>query len=193
MVKEEEVAVKEEGYWEAAKEEGYWEAKEGSWQAASLTASAEVWQPKPKLLPRWKLAEAARMHTQPKQKPKPSDTDEHPRNVKARSASDRAEFRVHGASAAVDDPSLPWDVRGPPGPKDGGPTTWKGQRYRENSGRWANSGGRHKEKYDLYRKKKYAGLAGRDLPYWHPLTQDGYWARKAHEEGIMAPWQEKEL
>jgi len=92
-----------------------------------------------------------------------------------------------------DSRELPWDIRGPLGPKDGGPQTWKGQRYRANTGRWANSGGRNKEKYDLFRNKKKEGLIGKVLHFWHPMSKDGYWAKKAAEEGTMAPWEEKEL
>ena len=28
---------------------------------------------------------------------------------------------------------FPWQLRGPPGPKDGGPTTWRNQKWRETS------------------------------------------------------------
>ena len=36
---------------------------------------------------------------------------------------------------------LPWPVRGPPGPKNGGPKSWRGMVYRENSGKWMSRGG----------------------------------------------------
>ena len=45
---------------------------------------------------------------------------------------------------------LRWQERGPPGPKAGGPKTWRGQQYREGSGKWANRGGKWK---DFYSKK----------------------------------------
>ena len=130
------------------------------------------------------------MNAQPKQRPKPQDTGEFKREVKARSADDRKRLREE---RLADDPSLPWDVRGPPCPKDGGPQTWKGQRYRANAGRWSNPGGRTKEKFDLFRSKQWEGLTGKELHYWHPMSKDGYWARKAADEGVMAPRKEKEL
>ena len=43
--------------------------------------------------------------------------------------------------AAAEALGLDWQHRGPPGPSMGGPSTWRGQKYRENSGKWANRGG----------------------------------------------------
>ena len=141
-------------------------------------------------LPNWKKKQSSLMKAQSKQRPKPQHTDEFKREVNARSADDRKRLRE---KRLADDPSLPWDVRGPPGPKDGGPQTWRGQSYRANTARWANSGGRNKEKYDLFRSKQREGLTGKELQHWHPMSKDGYWARKAADEGVMAPWEEKEL
>ena len=39
------------------------------------------------------------------------------------------------------DMGIPWQSRGPPGPSDGGPNKWRGQNYREQTGKWANRGG----------------------------------------------------
>jgi hypothetical protein len=36
---------------------------------------------------------------------------------------------------------LRWQERGPPAPSDGGPETWRGQKYRQGTQRWANRGG----------------------------------------------------
>ena len=36
---------------------------------------------------------------------------------------------------------LSWQQRGPPGPDEGGPQTWRGQRYRPLSRKWTNRGG----------------------------------------------------
>ena len=35
---------------------------------------------------------------------------------------------------------LPWNVRGPPGPKQGGPQTWRGMKFREGADKWMNRG-----------------------------------------------------
>ena len=80
----------------------------------------------------------------------------------------------------------------PPGPLQGGPDVWQGQRFREGSGRWANNGGKYKDMYKMYYAKKQQGLWGREPAYWHPMSNDGFWASKAAEEGRLAPWQERE-
>ena len=41
---------------------------------------------------------------------------------------------------------LPWPARGPPGPKDGGPTTWRGMVYREKADKWMTRGGSNAKK-----------------------------------------------
>ena len=152
--------------------------------------------PQRRFLPIRKRKQAMLMQAQPKQRPKPPDTEEFKREVRARKADDRERFRAAvsaGERSDIADPrDLPWDVRGPPGPKDGGPATWKGQRYRSGTGRWANAGGRNKDKYEMFRAKQKEGLDGKELHYWHPMAKDGYWAKLAAEQGVMAPWQEKE-
>jgi hypothetical protein len=124
------------------------------------------------------------MQASPKQKAKPQDTDEFKREVRSRSADDR-----NGVREFEDDKQRPWDTRGPRGPQDGGPQIWKGQKFREGSGRWANSGGQHREKYSLYHKKQKEGWTGLDLAFYHPFAEDGYWAKKAAEEGVLSPFQ----
>ena len=42
---------------------------------------------------------------------------------------------------AADALQTPWQLRGPAGPQEGGPTTWRGQPYRAQSGKWAKRGG----------------------------------------------------
>ena len=152
--------------------------------------------PQRRFLPIRKRKQAIAMQAQPKQRPKPPDTEEFKREVRARKADDRERFRaavISGERSDIADPrDLPWDVRGPPGPKDGGLETWKGQRYRSGSGRWANAGGRNRDKYEIFRAKQKEGLDGKELHYWHPMAKDGYWAKLAAEQGVMAPWQEKE-
>lgn len=50
-----------------------------------------------------------------------------------------------------------WEgMRGPLGPQEGGPQTWRGQQYRPGSQRWANRGGRNRE----YFAWKYGGGRG---------------------------------
>ena len=150
-----------------------WEFEFSAGEAEAEAAEAEILAP----------------HAQPKQGPKPSNSTGIAREVMSRSPDDRKRFRE---LAEEDSRELPWDIRGPLGPKDGGPQLWKGQRYRANTGRWANSGGRNKEKYAMYRTKKIEGLVGNALHFWHPMSKDGYWAKKAAKKGIMAPWEEKE-
>ena len=49
---------------------------------------------------------------------------------------------------------LGWKERGPPGPEQGGPEEWRGQRYRASTGRWANRGGKWRDWYGgLYRAR----------------------------------------
>ena len=52
---------------------------------------------------------------------------------------DIVELRAEEKAAA--ERGLSWQERGPPGPEDGGPRRWRGQRYRPCSGKWANRGG----------------------------------------------------
>jgi len=61
---------------------------------------------------------------------------------------------------------LPWVLRGPPGPQTGGPQVWRGQKWREGSQRFANSGGKNKEKYQLWIYKQ------KD-PFYHPKNKEG--------------------
>jgi hypothetical protein len=51
---------------------------------------------------------------------------------------------------AAEEAGLRWQDRGPPGPKDGGPETWRGQNYRPNSGRWSNRGGGNRDWYQHF-------------------------------------------
>ena len=87
-----------------------------------------------------------------------------------------------------DDKELPWDVRGPP---EGGPEMWRSQKYPANTG--ANAGGRHREKYELWRHKFDQGLTGNGLAFFHPLTKDGQWDQECKKLGIKSPREEKKL
>ena len=101
----------------------------------------------------------------PNMKMKPPGTDEFKREVSARSADDRKRAREW-----EDDSDRPWDARGP---QEGGPQIWMGQKFREGSGRWANAGGEHREKYSFYHRKKTEGWTGLDLQFYHPMAVDG--------------------
>ena len=60
-------------------------------------------------------------------------------------AAESAMAAVHGVG---------WRDRGPPGPKDGGPQTWRGGTYRPNAKRWAKRSGRHLDYYNsVYGRK----------------------------------------
>ena len=153
------------------------EAKVKSWQQWGVHP--------PAFLPARKVKDGWFMHTKPKQRPKPPDTQQHKRAVSARSPEERKRLRAE--RVAEDDVTLPWDARGPPGPQEGGPKVWLKQKYRPNTGRWANAGGRHREKYKLWRQKAAEGLTGKELAFYHPMTKDGYWERECNRLGVMCP------
>ena len=44
-----------------------------------------------------------------------------------------------------------------------------GQRFRPGSGRWANPGGKNKEKYRLWHKEG-------NRSFFHPKNENGYWS-----------------
>jgi hypothetical protein len=64
---------------------------------------------------------------------------------------------LHAEHEAAMELGVPWKDRGPPGPEDGGPTTWRGQQWRAGHGgglpKWANRGGKHKHLCTAYYKK----------------------------------------
>jgi hypothetical protein len=172
----------QEGWQEA------WAWQEEHQPEACPSASQEEPQPsswrqkRPLSLPKRKIEAGELIGARPKQKSKPLDSDDFPRAVKSRSAEDRASSR-----SDEDNQQRPWDTRGPRGPQDGGPKSWKGQKFREGSGRWANSGGQHRDKYALYHKKQREGVT--NVSFYHPFAEDGYWAKKAAEDGVPSPFQ----
>ena len=92
-----------------------------------------------------------------------------------------------------DQRDLPWDIRGPEREADGsGPSHWRGQRFRPGSGRYGNSGGKHRDKFVVYHNKKVAGLRGEALEFWHPYQKDGYWELQARHFGIASPRDDRE-
>jgi len=58
---------------------------------------------------------------------------------------------------------ISWQDRGPPGPNQGGPETWRGQRFREGTGKWANRGGQWREYYRGY----YSAMAAKGKDRQH--------------------------
>ena len=133
--------------------------------------------------------------SEPKQKAKPKNPlSGIKREVSSRSPEFRREFREYASEveqSGVDLTELHWDIRGPKGPLRGGPQLWLGQHYRETTERWGNSGGRHREKYKVFRAKKKEGLDKLGLHYWHPMSKDGFWAKEAAENNVLAPWEER--
>jgi len=55
--------------------------------------------------------------------------------------------------------NLGWQHRGPPNPDHDPDARWRGQRYRQNTGKWANSGGIRKEYYSGLWAGIHAGLS----------------------------------
>ena len=86
-----------------------------------------------------------------------------------------------------DDKTRPCDLQVPPGPGYGAPNRWQGQKIREGSQRWANSGGKNREMFKKYYALKGCGWTGEDLQYYHPLEENGHWARQAWKNGEQSP------
>jgi hypothetical protein len=77
-----------------------------------------------------------------------------------------ADLRAEQAVAGM--MHIPWQERGPvPERDDDGHVIdkWRGQRWRENSGRWANRGGRMRKWYQAYYTKKQAWGADEAAAY----------------------------
>ena len=90
---------------------------------------------------------------------------------------------------------IPWDQRGPPGPDQNGPDKWRNQKFRQGSCRWANNGGRDKEKWRLFFQKKHEKLTDADLDFYHPKNANGYWWRELAEKAAAEEeraWQVKQ-
>ena len=54
---------------------------------------------------------------------------------------------VRGEATVAASIGVKWRDRGPLGPNEGGPSTWRKQEYREGSGRWGNRGKGSNEKF----------------------------------------------
>ena len=62
---------------------------------------------------------------------------------------------MQAEAAAAQEMEVPWQMRGPPGDPADPHARWRGQRYRPESGKWANRGGENREYYRGY----YKGVA----------------------------------
>ena len=62
-------------------------------------------------------------------------------------------INLRGEAAAAKAMGILWEQRGPKGPMEGGPRTWRGQNFRWNKGTWANRGGKNREFFNA----KYGG------------------------------------
>ena len=62
---------------------------------------------------------------------------------------------LRAESAAAKELGVPWRERGPPPSSDR--ATWRGQKWREGSQRWANNSGTNKEWYSAFYKAKRGG------------------------------------
>ena len=61
---------------------------------------------------------------------------------------------MQAEGAVSQEMGVPWQMRGPP-PPDDPHARWRGQRYRPETGKWANRGGENREYYRGY----YKGVA----------------------------------
>ena len=70
-------------------------------------------------------------------------------------------LRLQEESATSRAKGIAWKKRGPPGPDEGGPKRWRGQRYRPKTKKWMNRGGSNRAWYCAYfafiNKKKAEG------------------------------------
>jgi hypothetical protein len=78
-----------------------------------------------------------------------SEEQEIPRNARVhrRPITQEELFGLRAEERVARSMATPWQSRGPPGPDEGGPSSWRGQQYRPGTGKWANRGGRQKEYY----------------------------------------------
>ena len=148
----------------------------------------------PAHIPKRSRFAAVQCNAQPKVKSKPEAHGGFKREVASRTAEDRQRLRLENAAAGGgDQPGIPWDARGPERAEDGsGPSHWRGQRFRPGSGRYANSGGKHREKFVVWHNKKQEGLRGQALEFWHPYQRNGYWEQQARALGIASPRDDRE-
>ena len=83
---------------------------------------------------------------------------------------------VRGEAAIAASIGVKWRDRGPLGPKEGGPSTWRQQEYREGSARWGNRGKASNEKFwKKIRAKRDAKKA--------KTARTGYSQDDGHQQG----------
>ena len=83
---------------------------------------------------------------------------------------------VRGEAAIAASIGVKWRHRGPLGPKEGGPSTWRQQEYREGSARWGNRGKASNEKFwKKIRAKRDAKKAKK--------ARTGYSQDDGHQQG----------
>ena len=168
-----------------------------AWSAGSSGYVVPPWRAQPK---NWELTDEMRDKYQhipkrkreeslmafaafPKMQTKPNDFPLQRANA-SRSPGDRSSFH---STVEGDTRELPWDVRGPVGPEQGGPSRWRGQKYRQGSQRWANAGGQFREEFAFYSHKQRQGIRGSELAYFHPYNANGHFAREAWSRGELSP------
>jgi hypothetical protein len=90
-----------------------------------------------------------------------SEEQEIPRNARVhrRPITQEELFGLRAEERVARSMATPWQSRGPPGPDEGGPSSWRGQQYRPGTGKWANRGGRQKEYYTWLYSGKAKGKA----------------------------------
>ena len=79
----------------------------------------------------------------------------------------RAEARVAKRNG------MKWQERGPPGPYQGGPTTWRSQPFRKQSRKWMKRGGTKQEYFKQKFGKHRLGYFSRDCAQGNSSTARG--------------------
>ena len=71
-------------------------------------------------------------------------------------------YDMQAEGAVSQEMEVPWQLRGPPPPDPADPhARWRGQRYRPETGKWANRGGESREYYRGYYKGVADGTAAK--------------------------------
>ena len=70
-------------------------------------------------------------------------------------------LELRAEQAVATEMGLRWQDRGPPGPADGGPQTWRGQAFRPLKNTCGNRGGKNREYYQALYSSKGKGASGK--------------------------------
>ncbi len=103
-------------------------------------------------------------------------------------ASELADLRSERLAAELLE--VPWQRRGPPGPKDGGPQQWRGQKFRESTGKWANRGGQWRDYYNSKYGAKGRGKGkgkSKTKPRPDPHTAYSLWSGRDPDQDRGGP------